>query len=196
MIRKVGLTGGIGSGKTLIASIFEKLNIPVFYADEEAKLLINNDPEVQKEIKAEFGEDIYQQGKLDKEKFASIIFHEQEKLQKVHQIVHSRVREVFATWADKQNAPYVIMEAAILFESGGYKFMDDNVLVYAPEELRIERVINRDNATAEDVKARIRHQQPDEEKINKADWVLYNDGKKMVLPQIIELDKILKEKNS
>ncbi|MFP4019667.1 MAG: dephospho-CoA kinase [Bacteroidales bacterium] len=196
MIRKVGLTGGIGSGKTLIASIFEKLNIPVFYADEEAKLLITNDLGIQKEIKAEFGEDIYQQGKLDKEKFASIIFHEQEKLQKVHQIVHPRVREVFATWADKQNAPYVIMEAAILFESEGYKFMDDNVLVYAPEELRIERVINRDNATAEDVKARIRHQQPDEEKINKADWVLYNDGKKMVLPQIIELDKIFKEKNS
>lgn len=193
MIRKVGLTGGIGSGKTLIAKVFEKLNIPVFYADTEAKILLNNDKEIQNELKTKFGEEIYDQGMLDKKKLASIIFHDQGKLQTVHHIVHPRVRKVFTEWADQQDTPYVIMEAAILFESGGYKYMDDNILVYAPEELRIQRVTKRDNVTAADVKARMRHQQPDEEKINKADWILYNDGTRMLLPQIIELDKILKQ---
>lgn len=195
MIR-VGLTGGIGSGKSLIAKIFEKLHVPVFYADTEAKILLDKDPEVINNLKANFGYNIYKAHKIDKAKLASIIFNNDKALETVNQIVHPKVRENFTIWAQKQNTPYVIMEAAILFESGGYKDMDGNILVYAPEALRIQRVIERDNTTAKEVKSRIQNQQPDEKKLDKADWILYNDATKMLLPQIIELDQILKNKKS
>jgi dephospho-CoA kinase len=192
---KVGLTGGIGSGKTIVAKVFEQLNVPVFYADEEAKRLLYNDEEIIKQLRDRFGDSIFDENGINKASLASLIFNDSIALRDVNRIIHPRVRKEFANWAEQQTSPYVIMEAAILFESGGHKNMDYSILVYAPEDLRIQRVVERDNTTAEQVKARMRNQDKDEDKINKADWVLYNDGVRMILPQIIEIHNQIKAKN-
>jgi dephospho-CoA kinase len=190
---KVGVTGGIGSGKTLICRVFEKLGVPVFYADDEAKRLLDADPEVKEAMMEYFGRDIYDDKGLKKAHLASKIFNNQDALSKVNSIVHPAVRQLFVGWAKEKEAafPYVIEEAAILFESGVYKDLDFNILVYAPEELRISRVISRDNIDREKVKVRMQHQMRDEEKINMADAVIYNDESRLVLPQILEINKRL-----
>jgi dephospho-CoA kinase len=188
---KVGVTGGIGSGKTLVCRVFEKLGIPVFYADDEAKRLLDADPEVKETMMEYFGRDIYDDNGLKKANLASKIFNNQDALDKVNSIVHPAVRQLFVEWAkEKEFAfPYVIEEAAILFESGVYKDLNFNILVYAPEELRISRVISRDNTDRGKVRARMQHQMKDEEKISMADAVIYNDESRLVLPQILEIHK-------
>ncbi|MFP4621350.1 MAG: dephospho-CoA kinase [Bacteroidales bacterium] len=193
---KVGITGGIGSGKTLICQVFEKFGIPVFYADEEAKKLLNNDPKVKEAIKEFFGSEVYNESGIDKAFLASKIFNNGDALAKVNSIVHPEVRKSFLRWARaKESAyPYVIEEAAILFESGGYKDLDFSVLVYAPEELRIKRVTERDKTNREDVEARMKHQMKDEEKINMADAVIYNDESQLVIPQILRIHQQLNRK--
>lgn len=190
---KVGLTGGIGSGKTLISQVFIKLGIPVFNADSEAKKITNSDKFVINALKTEFGDDIYIDDKINRNKLAELIFKDQEVLKKVNSIIHPKVREYFALWYAKQNSPYVIEEAAILFESGVNKELDFTINVHADELVRVDRVKLRDNITIEKIKDRMQNQLSDEKRIELADFTIYNDGDQMVLPQILKIhNQILK----
>ena len=190
---RVGLTGGIGSGKTLACQIFEKLGVPVYYADTAARKLMNSNAELKKGIVLMFGEQAYGRDGLDRQYLASSVFGDQEKLSGLNRLVHPAVREDFIRWtAEQSGSPYVLEEAAILFESGASIGMNQTVLVYAPEELRINRVMKRDGRSREEVLKRMGHQLSEEEKMEMADHVLINDGTQMLLPQVIELhNKIL-----
>ncbi len=193
MMFKLGLTGGIGSGKTMVCQIFEKLGVPVYYADSAARLLMNSNADLKKSIVQMFGDQAYGRDGLDRQFVASSVFGDPEKLSRLNSLVHPAVREDFKRWTAFQSwAPYVLEEAAILFESGAFKEMDQTVLVYTPEELRITRVMKRDGLSREDVRKRMGHQLSEEEKMKKADHILTNDGTQMLLPQVIELhNKIL-----
>ena len=190
---RVGLTGGIGSGKSLVCSIFEKLGVPVYSADAEARKLMNTDSELKTSIVKMFGDQAYSKDGLDREFLAGSVFGDDEKLSGLNKLVHPAVRKDFNRWVALQSgSPYVVEEAAILFESGAHREMDLSVLVYAPEELRINRVMERDQADREDVLNRMGHQMSEEEKMKLAGHIIYNDGTQMLLPQVIELhNKIL-----
>ena len=194
---RVGLTGGIGSGKTLICSILEKLRIPVYYADAEAKRLMNCKPDLKRMILDLMGEKAYRGGSLDRKYLAERLFGDGALLTAMNSVVHPAVREDFKRWNDQQkNVPYVVEEAAILFESGAYKELDQSVLVYAPEEIRIRRVMERDGCDRESVQRRMSHQLSEEELTKLADHILVNDGQQMILPQVIELhNKLIKGNN-
>jgi len=190
---KVGLTGGIGSGKSTVAKVFEILKVPIFYADDIAKLLINNDIKVIKSIKNEFG-NIYIDNKIDSKKLADIIFSKPEKLKIINSIIHPAVRKQYLQWCDKNSTkPYSIMEAAILFESGTYKILDKTITVFTPQNTRIKRVCKRNNTTPEKVIERINNQMADNEKVKLANFVIYNDDNDMVLSQVLKISKILAE---
>jgi len=187
---KVGITGGIGSGKSTICHFFSLLGIPVFYADLEAKRIINESSVVRSKMILHFGKDIYQKNQtIDRKKLAGIIFNSPLLLQKVNAIVHPEVRNYFFDWCNKQRSPYIIHEAAILFESGFYQMMDFNMLVTAPEEDRIARVMKRDQRSMQEIKERIAKQWPDEEKRKLADYIIKNDNQELILPVLIELDQ-------
>lgn len=187
---KVGIAGGIGSGKSTICQFFTLLGIPVFEADVEAKQLINTSETIRHKLTAEFGRNIYLPNQvIDRKKLAGLIFNSPSLLTKVNQIVHPEVRNYFFEWCEKQQSPYVVQEAAIMFESGFYKLMDYTILVTAPESERIARVMKREGSTAESVKARIDKQWKDERKAELANFVINNDNKELVLPQLVELDK-------
>ena len=181
---KVGLTGGIGSGKSTVAAIFEKFGIPVFYADQEAKWLLNRDPEIKTALIEAFGSDLYTENGLDRKKLAGIIFEDKTAIKKVNGVVHPAVYQRFEDWSARQKSPYVLQEAAILFETGGYKRMDQNILVSAPVRLRIHRIKSRDGSTVEEIKSRMANQWEESHKIPLADFVILNDGSQMLLPQI------------
>jgi len=191
---KLGLTGGIGSGKSLISEIFIRLGIPVFNADIESKKIVNSNRDVIKLLSNEFGKDLYSDNGLNKQMLAEIIFNDKIALQKVNQIIHPKVRDYFKVWMDKNHyAQYVIEEAAILFESKANFDMDFTINVHADEFIRIDRVVRRDNMDAELVKRRMENQLSDKERIALADFTIYNDGKQMVLPQVLEIhNKIIK----
>jgi dephospho-CoA kinase len=193
---RVGLTGGIGSGKSLICSILEKLRVPVYYADAEAKRLMNNDPDLKIQIVDLFGEQAYRQDSLDRKYLAERLFGDEEMLAAMNKVVHPAVREDFNRWTNLQKeAPYVVEEAAILFESGAHVELDYTVLAYAPAEIRISRVMDRDGTDRESVLKRMGHQLSEEEKKKLADYIILNDGQQMLLPQVIELhNKLLKRK--
>ncbi len=187
---KVGITGGIGSGKSTICKFFELLGVPVYIADSEAKALMNSSPLIRNQLVHIFGREIYLAGpELDRKKLAQQIFQSPELLKKVNSIVHPPVRKHFLSWLDKQNSCYVVYEAAILFESGFYSMMDFNILVTAPEAERIQRIMNREDTTMEDVTRRIARQWPDQEKMKMADYVIRNNNEELIIPQLIELDK-------
>jgi len=190
---RVGLTGGIGSGKTLVSGIFEKLGVPVFYADTAARELMNKDAELKRGIVELFGEQAYGKDGLNRQYLAERVFGDTERLKGLNMLVHPAVRNGFIRWVEEQHgAAYVIEEAAILFESGASLEMNLSVLVYAPEELRISRVIKRDGLKREAVLKRMAHQLSEEKRMKMADHILINDGKEMLLPQVIELhNKIL-----
>lgn len=189
---KVGLTGGIGSGKTTVAKIFEAIKIPIFYADIISKHIINEDKFVIAQIKQNFG-DIYNNNQIDKQRFAKIIFNNPEKLKLVNSIIHPAVRKNYNEWTNKHSTTaYTIMEAAILFESGTYKILDKTITVFAPEKLRINRVCKRDNTTEEKVIERIKNQMADKKKIKLADYVIYNDDIQMLIPQVLKIHNQLK----
>lgn len=184
---KVGLTGGIGSGKTTVGKVFERLGIPVFKADDEAKKITNSDLQIIQQLKKEFGEDIYINNEINKDKLASIIFNNNNALEKVNSIIHPVVREYFIHWCNAQNSPYIVEEAAILFESGAYMEMDYTINVHADELVRIERVMKRNNASLEQVKERIKNQLSDDERNKLADITIYNNENDMILPQILRI---------
>ena len=191
---KVGLTGGIGSGKTLVSKIFKHLGVPVFNADQEAKKIVNADPEIIKTLKKRFGNSIYSDNGIDRKKLADIIFNDEKALKKVNQIIHPKVREYFNIWAKNNlHLPYVIEEAAILFESKANVDMDFTINVQANELIRIKRVVDRDNVSKDLVKSRMNNQMSDKERGSLADFTIDNDGDKMILAQVIKIhNKILK----
>jgi len=188
----VGLTGGIGSGKTLVAAIFRHLGIPVFDADTESKKILDQDPDVRERLTRWFGSDIYVAGKPDRAKLAGIIFNDPVNLVKMNSLIHPKVKDQFIHWcSENQDKPYVIHEAAILFETGFYKEMRASVLVTAPEEIRIARVIRRDRTTGELIRQRMKNQWTDEQKAKLASYSILNDGLAPLLPAILEIHKKL-----
>ena len=188
---KVGITGGIGSGKSLVCDVFRKLNVSVYEADSKAKSLMVTNPMIREKLILKFGESIYINNLINKELLAGIIFEEPSALAFVNSVVHPAVALDFEMWCSSHiNEAYVIEEAALLFESGANKKMDKMITVYSPEELRMKRVMMRDKATAEQVKQRIKNQISDEEKVRHSDYVVYNDEKHSLLEQIINLHNI------
>ncbi|MBC3759736.1 dephospho-CoA kinase [Hyunsoonleella sp. SJ7] len=190
----VGLTGGIGSGKTTVAKAFEALGIPVYIADEEAKKLMRRSKVIKRKLIALFGENAYVDGKLNRPFLAEIIFNDKAILQKMNAIVHPKVKRHFEKWVAKQNAPYVIKEVAILFENGGHKQMDFIITVTAPISLRIERLLNRDNSSKEKIESIMKNQWPDDKKITLSDFVISNEDLEKTKHQVQEIHlQILKK---
>jgi dephospho-CoA kinase len=189
---KVAVTGGIGSGKSVVCKIFEKIGIPVFNADSEAKKLMSTSSHIHDELISLFGSSIYQpNGDIHRKKMADLIFNDNFALQKVNEIIHPEVRKKFREWAEEQKSPYIIQEAAIIFESGQSDSFDRIITVTAPIELKIERVMKRDLVAREKVLDRMKKQLPDEEKIAKSDFIIVNNDIEMIIPQIIEIHKKL-----
>src|SRR5450432_2094716 len=191
---KIGLTGGIGSGKTTVAQIFEVFGIPVYYADLAAKDLMNQDPELKKQIISAFGKEAYKENKLDRAWLGRIVFADPEKLNTLNQIVHPATLKDAALWMNKQKTHYALKEAALIFEGGLEKYFDFIIGVSAPESLRIQRVKERDQSDSENILQRISRQMDDAEKMNHCDFVIINDGIKALLPQVISIHEILMSK--
>jgi|SRR6185437_15935033 len=188
---KLGITGGIGSGKSVVCAIFQCLGVPVFRADDESRRLLNEDTAVKNEVIKLFGPSIIIDGKPDRKKIAAIVFADKEKLSQLNAIIHPAVRRSFEQWVSKQPSQVIIEEAAIMFESGAYKNLDAVLVVTAPEKLRIERVMSRDGVTEAEVKRRMENQISDEEKIKRANYVVVNDGVTMLIPTVLEIYKSL-----
>lgn len=194
---KVGITGGIGSGKSTVCRVFSVLGIPVFNADVEAGRLQNEDPQIGTELIGIFGSDIYSaEGLLNRKKLASIVFNDSGLLEKLNSIIHPAVHREFKKWsARNSDFPYVIYEAAILFETGSFRNFDFTILVVADEQERIERVSKRDHSRPEDVLQRMNNQMMDKEKIKMADFVIENNDNQLIISQILKLDQLLKSKS-
>jgi dephospho-CoA kinase len=186
MIR-IGITGGIGSGKSVVSEIFTLLGIPVYISDKESKELTDSSPAIRSALDELTGEKLYQSGKLDRKKLASIIFNDEEKLRKVNQIIHPAVAEHFINWSKKQQGDVCGIESAILFESGFDRLTDITVMVYAPEHIRIKRASLRDGATTEKIKRRISNQAPDEHKAKRSQYVIINDDKHSLIRQVLNI---------
>ena len=186
---KVGLTGGIGSGKSLVAHVFSLLGAPVYQADEAGRRLTASDPQVIHAIRKAFGDDMYDAGgALDRIRMAEVVFNDPVKLEALNAIIHPAVARDFNAWLKlNSHVPYVVKEAAILFESGAYRQVDRAVTVSAPESLRIQRVTERDHTDEAHVRNRMRNQWNDEQREEKADDVIVNDGSTMLLPQILKI---------
>lgn len=196
MTKIIGLTGGIGSGKTTIANEFLALGIPVYIADDEARKLMQS-AKVIDSIRSVFGDAIFENDILNREKLAGIVFSDPEKLEKLNAIVHPAVKKHFDEWLlNHKDAPFVIYEAAILFESGGYKKCDLIISVVAPLETRIQRVMDRDKTTREQVLKRINMQWNDEKRISKSDFVIKNTNMEETKAEIVKILKILKIKQN
>jgi len=193
---KLGVTGGIGSGKTIICSIFSALGVPIFYADEKAKILTETCEELKKAIIDEFGKESFNKSGYNRQYMASLVFRDQKSLLKLNQLIHPVVEKEFLHWFSLQNYHYVIFEAAILFESGADKMMDYSVMVDAPLQLRIDRIMKRDECKREEVEFRMQNQWSAETIRRMADWVVTNDDKTLILPQILKLHKHLIKKNT
>ncbi len=194
-MRKVGITGGIGSGKTTVCKIFETLGIPIYYADDRAKWLMVNSPALQTGIINLFGKESYdEEGQLNRAYIGGIAFKHPKKLQKLNALVHPAVFVDGENWQQEQLAlqfPYTLKEAALLYESGSHKFLDKMIVVTAPEELRIERVMKRDGLDREAVQDRIARQMPVAEKVAQADYIINNDGQQLLIPQVLEIHQQL-----
>ncbi|MFQ3336200.1 MAG: dephospho-CoA kinase [Flavobacteriales bacterium] len=188
-MKLIGITGGIGSGKSTIAKVFMSIGYPVYNSDTRAKELINSNEELINSIKLSFGNDIYNSNGLDRKKMASIVFNNPEKLELLNSIIHPAVGEDFEKWVDSQNTSFILKEAAILFETGIYRSLHKTILVSAPQETRIERVIKRDNTNQEEVLSRMNNQWSEEKKTELADYVIDNSGNKLVIPQVLEIIK-------
>ena len=192
---KVGVTGGIGSGKSLICQVFSHLGVPVYSADEAAKNLMQYDPEIKKNLTGIFGGSIYEGEKLNRSKLAGLIFDNPQLLAKVNRIVHPGVAHDFGVWSSSfTSVPFVIQESAILFESNAYKLFDYIILVTAPEEIRIQRVLSRPAMTREKILKIIKNQLPEEEKIVRSHFVIKNDETTLILPLILSLYTELRKK--
>lgn len=186
---KIGLTGGIGSGKTTVAAIFEVLGIPVYYADIQARRIMNEDETVRESIKNYFGEASYINGKLNREYLAQLVFNDKEKIAILNSIVHPATIHDAAVWVKNQTSNYIIKEAALIFESSSNKGLDYVIGVKAPLQLRIKRAMSRDNLSEEEVLARINKQMKEEVKLGLCDYIINNDEKELITPQVLSLHK-------
>lgn len=192
---KVGITGGIGSGKSTIAGIFEVLGIPVYYADLASKELYNSSPELMKQVKKHFGEDVYRNGKLDRQALAAKVFGNPQKLELLNSLVHPPTIRHAKEWMDRQTGAYVIKEAALIFESGSAADLDLVIGVYAPEPLRLQRAMLRDNLTEAEVRQRMRRQIDETIKMRLCDFVIVNDEQQPLLPQVLQLHQQLLQRS-
>jgi dephospho-CoA kinase len=188
---KLGITGGIGSGKTSVCRVFNVLGIPVFSADPEAQKIMNEDSEIIRSINKIAGKNLYPDDKLDRMELAALIFNDPDLLSRVNSLVHPVVFKHFKNWTVEQNAPYVIMEAAILFESGASNLVDRVATVIAPVEERISRVTSRNRLSREQVMERIRNQMDDETRIRMSDYVINNAENEMIIPVILKIHEDL-----
>ena len=194
-MKRIGLTGGIGSGKSYIAGVLEKMGYPVYYSDEQAKVLTDTHPEIRAGLISRFGTGIYSEGILNRKELAAHIFNSESDRIFVNQLIHPVVRADFDRWCAEQHTALVFNEAAILFETGAYQQFDATVLVIAPLETRIERIMQRDRCTHEQAEARIQSQWSDEQKTPLANAIVSNNGHEAVLIQVEHLTETLKLNN-
>lgn len=187
----IGLTGGIGSGKSKILSVFSTYGIPCYESDRRAKWLMQKDAELKSKIKSFFGDQIYENDQFNQRKLAKLVFANKGKLEALNSLVHPRVKMDFKSFVSQQDTPYIIKEAAILFETGGEKDCDATILVTAPEKLRLQRVLNREKISSMDIKARINNQWSDSRKIPLADYVINNIDWDKTLKKIDEIHQKL-----
>ena len=184
----IGLTGGIGSGKTTVARIFSMLDIPVYNSDEAGRKITEENALVKSAIKKQFGKEVYdEKDTLDREKLSGIVFKDAEALSRLNAIVHPAVAEDFKLWCENQVSSYIIKEAAILFEHGLDKHLDGVIVVEAPDNLRIKRVMKRNDVSEEIVRQRMLNQLPQEDLIDRADWVIHNNEQQLLIPQVLEV---------
>lgn len=193
---RVGITGGMGSGKSTVARLFQVLGIPVYFADDEAKNLMNHDPVLKQAIISIFGEGAYLSNHLNRSFISSEAFSNPQKLTALNAVVHPAVMAHGEQWMLRQTAPYTLKEAALLFESGSNKQLDLVIGVWCPMELRIDRVMNRDGSSREEVLARMQKQMDEEEKMKRCDFVITNDEKVAVIPQVLSLHRQLLSRNT
>lgn len=187
---KIGVTGGIGSGKSTVCSIFETLGIPVYYADIDAKKLYDENPILKKKVIEYFGIGVYPDGIFDKNKMRDMVFKDTQKLNMLNGMVHPFVGIHFQEWLKKQQAPYIIKEAALLIESGSYKELDELILVRSSLETRIDRLGKRDGFTTEEIMQRIKLQTSDEEKMSYCKYLIQNSTKDLLIPQVVQLHEL------
>lgn len=193
MIR-IGITGGIGSGKSVVAGIFSVLGIPVFDADKAARQIMETDETLRAAIIGKFGEASYQEGHLNRKHIASVVFNDPYQLELLNSLVHPAAIAAADQWALQQSAPYVVKEAALFFEAGSATGIDHMIGVYAPQHIRIKRVMDRDGITREEVLARMSRQIQEEIKMRLCDFVVINDEQQLLLPQVLELhERFLRE---
>jgi len=184
----IGITGGIGSGKTTVCKIFESMGIPTFNADIVSKTIMSTDLKLIAAIKEAFGNEIYSDtDELNRAELASIVFSDQKALNLLNSLVHPAVIQASIEWANAQTGPYALRESALLFESGAYKQCDYNVLVSSPEEIRVERVMKRDDVDEQSVRSRMSKQMKEDEKAKLADFTIVNDEKTALVPQVLKL---------
>jgi len=191
----IGLTGGIGSGKSVVADLFRTLSIPVYESDARAKLLMNTNADLRKKIEALVGPQSYSNGEINRPWMAEQVFGNKDLLQQLNSIVHPAVQADAITWANSPelvNSPYVIKESAILLEENLAEQLDGIILVVAPVTVRIERVMKRDGMTNAQVEERIQHQWTDEKKIPLSDYVVYNDGERSIIEQVVDIDRMIR----
>lgn len=187
MALRVGLTGGIGSGKSTVAKIFETLDVPVFYADAVARKVMHEDEQLKQKIKETFGDAAYEKQILNRKYLADIVFNDPYKLEQLNALVHPAAISRAEEWMQQQTTPYVIKEAALFFEAGSTEGLDYIIGVYAPQHLRIQRVTQRDNISREEVLARMSRQINEEMKMRLCDFIIVNDEQNMVIPQVLQL---------
>ena len=191
-MKRIGLTGNIGSGKTTVASCFEILGIAVFNADKQAKLLMNKDVNLKQSLIAEFGKEVFLNNELNRKYLSKLAFNDDLVLKRLNALVHPVVQEAFEKWSIQQSGAYVIKEAAILFESNTYQSLDAIICISCPEEIRLKRILKRDDLSENDVRQRMSHQWAEEKKISLSDYVITNDNSSLVMPQILSVHSALK----
>ena len=188
---RIGLTGGIGSGKSTVARIFEVLGIPVYYADAAARRLMNEDEELKKNIINHFGNESYVNSQLNRPYIASIVFNDKGKLELLNSLTHPATISDANKWMQEQTSPYIIKEAALIFESGSAEHLDHVIGVYTPAPLRIQRIMDRDRITKEEVLQRMNRQMDEDKKMKLCDFVISNDDKQLLIPQVLQLHEKL-----
>ncbi|MEJ7611228.1 MAG: dephospho-CoA kinase [Ferruginibacter sp.] len=188
---RIGLTGGIGSGKTTVAKIFEVLGVPVYYADASAKRLMNEDPVMRQRIITAFGEESYINDKLNRPYLASVVFSDPEKTKLINSFIHPATLADAAKWMDLQKSPYAVKEAALIFEAGAEKHLDLVIGVQAPFELRMQRAMERDNISEDAVRSRMEKQMDEAEKMSRCDILINNDEKELLIPQVVVIHEQL-----
>lgn len=193
---RIGITGGIGSGKSTVCRVFAVLGVPVFEADAAGKRLLAEDPGIRHAVTEAFGDHVYAGGALDRGVLARAIFSDPAARERLNGIVHPAVRAAFTRWADEQDFPYVLMESAILVGSGGARLLDGLLLVHAPVDLRLRRTMQRDGMAGEAVRARMAAQDAEEDMKAAADHVIVNDDRRLVIPQVLRIHRSLLERTA